>query len=304
MKELLLLTTCTTIGKYCGRKFQWSVFVSSPLITLVFHTFNYSRSYFILQYQLTNDELSTSMLTNKMFNDLKVVFKNSFVFHKYVLANDIYYNWNIFVSKMFKLSIILIKVNADDKSGLYLYDGPDFYACQYDASSFKTFTSSSFQVSVLFHGQFSNISLKFKSYMFKQAMQNFKTFLVKGNSEWISSQLNCSDKPSSICAFDVHVLRGFYVNVTLLNFNYSGPNTGYCQYGGLSIYDNMNNKIKEVLLLCNNWPSMSSIKEPKKFIVSNTKSLFVVLFSYTPHSMINFILRIEKTSYQGVHLQR
>ena len=301
-ERIVIETTLTTIGRYCGRRIQWSNFVSSPLITLAFHTFNYSRSYFMLQHQLTTDKLSTFMFTNKTLNNPTVDFKNSFVSHKYILANDIYYNWNIFVSKMFKLCIIPIKVNPDDKANLYLYDGPDFHASQFNTSSFEKFTSSSFQVSILFHGHFSDIVIKFESYIFKQAVQNFKTFLVKEKSEWISSK--CFVKSSSICAFHFHVPRGFFVNITLLNLNYSGPNIGYCQYGGLSIYDYVNNKIKEILLLCDNWPSIFSIKEPNRSIVSNTKSLFVVLFSYPLHSMITFNLGIEKTSCQGVHLQR
>ena len=303
-ERVLINTTYTTIGKYCGRRIQWSVFVSSDLSSVAFHTFNYSTSYFILQYQLTNDKLSTSMLNNKIYRDLKVTFKNSFVFYKYVLANVTYYHWNLFVSKMFKPSIILMKVNSDDKGGLYLYDGPDFHASQYDATNLKTFTSSSFQVSILFLGHFSDIIIKFKSYIFKKAVQNFKTILVKNNYEWINSKLKCPAMSVSICAFHFHVPRGFYVNVTLLYFNYSGPNTGYCQYGGLSIYDYVENKIEEILLLCDNWFSVLAMEEPNRLIVSNTESLFVVFYSYFPQSMIRVDLGIEKTYCQGVHLQR
>ena len=107
-----------------------------------------------------------------------------------------------------------------------------------------------------------------------------------------------------MCIFYFHVPRGFYVNATLLNFNYSGPNTGYCQYGGLSIYDYVENKINEILLMCDNWPSVSLMKQPNRLIVSNTESLFVVLYSYPPQSMIKVNLGMEKTSCQGVHLQR
>ena len=281
------------------------MFLASDLITLAFHAFNYSSSYFVLQYQVTNDQLSTSMLTKKTYHDLKATFKNSFVFHKYVLAKNIYYNWNIFVSKMFKLSIILMKGNLDDKGSFYLYDGPDFHTNQYDATGLKTFTSSSFQVSVLFHGYFSDIAITFKSYIFKQAVQNFKKYLVKENCKLISSKLACSKQSVPICAFQLHVPRAFYVNVTLLYFNYSGPNIGYCQYGGLSIYDYVKKNIKEILLLCDNWLSISLMKEPNRMIVSNTENLFfVVLYSYFPHSMIKINLGIEKTSCQGLHLQR
>ena len=98
-ERVVINNSNTTIGKYCGQRIQWSNFVSPPLITLAFHTFNYSISQFMLQYELTTDKLYTSMLTNKTYHDPKVTFKNSFVVHKYVLANDIYYNWNILFLK-------------------------------------------------------------------------------------------------------------------------------------------------------------------------------------------------------------
>ena len=90
----------------------------------------------------------------------------------------------------------------------------------------------------------------------------------------------------------------FYVNVTLEYFNYSGPNVGYCKYGGLSVYDYVNNTKKEVLLMCKNWISA------RRIIISNAGSLFLVFYSYHPYSKINIQIRIESSSCQGVHLQK
>ena len=53
------------IGRYCGRRYQWSVFASSSPVTLEFHTSNFSSSKFMLQYQITDTILETFLYTYK-----------------------------------------------------------------------------------------------------------------------------------------------------------------------------------------------------------------------------------------------
>ena len=293
----------TTNDNYCGRRIQFSVFVSSTPITLHFHTFVDSISYFIAQYQLTNYDLSTSVLTNKNYQDFQITDNIPFVFHKYVVAKHIYYNWNICVFKMFKIYITL-KVIMDDKELLYLYHGPDFNADQYSASEIKTFEASSFQVSMLFYGTFSTIKMKFKGYISKEPLKLYETYYVTGSQELINTDLNCAKKPIAICAFNVYVPRSFYVNITLNYFNYVGPNIEYCKYGGLSIYDYVDKNLSEVLLLCQNWICTTSRSSPTRFILSNTQSLYVIFYSYSPYIKIMVNLRINSTSCKGVHLQK
>ena len=102
------------------------------------------------------------------------------VINEYRVINENYYNWNIFESKMFKLYMQLTK--AHHKNGIiYLYDGPDFHSNQYNLSTLMKFTSSSFQVSVIYQGDYSNIEIKFKSYIFIKAMKNYRKYSVKNN---------------------------------------------------------------------------------------------------------------------------
>ena len=122
----------------------------------------------------------------------------------------------------------------------------------------KIFISSSFQASVLFYGYYSELKMKFKHYIIRRGIINYRTYYMKESFKLMSTDLKCTKKPIVLCAFNFHVPRGFYVNITLVNFNYSGPNTEYCKYGGLSIYDYITNNMKEILLLCDNWFPMSS----------------------------------------------
>ena len=291
-----------TTGTYCRRRYQWSVFVSIAPITLTHHIFDLSLSYFELQYQLTNLNLTTSMINYRNYSVFRDIENKSNVIpfswtHKYVFKNDIYYNWNIFVPKMFKLSLTLSKV-LNEKEFFILYDGSDYQSMQYNITTTTPFTSKSFQVSILYHGSYSNIKINFKGYLTKIATTNSKTYMVKDSIQLASMDLKCVRRSMVLCAFNFNVIGHFFVNVTLLSFNYSGPNVGYCKYGGLSIYDNAKNATEEVLLLCNNWLSPSS--NAKRTIVSTTQSVYLVFYSYYPYSEITVQLRIQPSSCQGV----
>ena len=296
-----------TIGRYCGRRYQWSVFISIAPIILRFHTVNLSSSYFELQYQITNLNLTSYMVYYKTYSEFKVIENNSFLFpfswiHKFVIRNDIYYNWNIFVPKIHKLSLKLRKGTNKDGT-LYLYDGPDYYYKKYDFTTRTTFTSSSFQASVLFHCHHKCIELDFRSYFVKSSIQNYKSYFVHDRLEMKSRNLKCANNSSLFCAFNFNVNRFSYVNATL-SFKYSGPNVGYCKYGGFSVYDYIDNALTEVLLSCDNWYSVSSRSQFYRNIVSSTESLLVVFYSYFPYSEIKVQLSVEPSSCQGVHLQR
>ena len=297
-----------TVGKYCGRRYPWSVFTSHALITLEFYTFDSFRSYFMLQYQINNYNLTSSMLTQKHCIEFNSIESNCSVLpyssiSNYKLMSENYYNWNIFVSKMFKLSVQLTK--APNKKGtFYFYDGPNFHSIEYDATIVRAFTSSSFQVSVLYQGQYSDIEMKFISYIFKNVVKNYNKYVANDKFEISSRHLECSQKSIILCAFSVIVPRDFYVNITLLSLNYNGPNIEYCKYGGLSIYDYVRNAMKEVFLICDNWFPVSSNYQPDRIIITNKNNIFVVFYSYQPFSDIDIQMIIEPTVCQGVHVQR
>ena len=158
------------------------------------------------------------MVYYKTYSDFKVIEKNSFLFpfswiHKFVIKNDIYYNWNIFVQKIHKLSLKL-RNDANKNGTLYLYDGPDYYYNKYDFTTGTTFTSSSFQVSVLFQCHHKCIELDFKSYLVKSSKQNYKSYLVHDKLEMKSRNLKWANNSSQFCAFNFNVDRFQWSNMS------------------------------------------------------------------------------------------
>ena len=310
LQERVTITSAgdITVGKYCGRRYYWSVFASPAPITLYFYTYDSSRAYFLLHYQLSDCIMTNSMLMQKHHNVIGIITSNSSfltcsVIQKYTLMNDNYYSWNILALKRHKLSIQSTRDTAS-KGILYLYDGPDFHNHQYDMTTMKTFTSSTFQVSVLFQDFYNNIEMKFKSLIFVEGIQNYKKYTVKDKLEWSSRNLKCAKESVVLCAFNIHVPRYFYINVTLLSLIYNGPDVGHCKYGGLSVYDYVRNTMKEVVQTCNSMFPLSSNYLHSRVVISNKNNIFLIFYSYLPYSEIDMEMIIEPTTCQGVHVQR
>ena len=296
-----------TIGRYCGRRYQWSVFVRMAPIILKYHTFGSSKSWFELQYELTDINITSYIMNYKIYREFKIIENKYFVFpfgwiNKYLVRNHNYYNWNIFVTKMNKLFLKIMK-HSNSKNIFYLYDGPDYHCDEYDLTYMASFTSSSFQVSILLYSQYDDIELKVNSYLFKEKIQNYQIYSVENRTEIISTNLKCVKDSIFLCVFKFIVYRNLHVNITL-SFKYLGPNIGYCKYGGLSVYDYVNSTIKEVLLSCNNWFSQSLNLQPNITLVSTTEHSFLVFYSYMQYSEIEFQLQIETSSCKGVITQR
>ena len=213
-ERVIINTTINkTIGRYCGQRYKWSVFVSTASTTLRFHTFESSRSYFELHYQISHFNLTSVILNERTYKEFKHIENASYVFpyswiHKYATNKDNYYNWNIFVSKISKLSLKLKKVYGL-KGNLYVYDGPDYHFNQYYITNMTLFKSSSFQVSVLFHGHFSVIEMYFNDYLEKKPEQNYKTYFVEEKLEMSSKNLKCAANATVLCALNFNVSSNF-----------------------------------------------------------------------------------------------
>ena len=118
------------IGKYCGRRYPWSVFASWRPIILEFHTYKLSSSKFQLHYQIASTILKTFLYKYENYNGFNtfehINFTDPFSWnHIYYLVNVPYYVWSILVPKMCKLVVQILRI-PPLKDPLILFDGPDF----------------------------------------------------------------------------------------------------------------------------------------------------------------------------------
>ena len=117
------------IGRYCGRRYYWSVFASSSPITLEFHTFQHSYSQFTLQYQISEIPFETFLQKYKNYNNFNILENITFVYpfsrnHMYILSDVSHFTWNIVVTKMYKLMPKIFKIPLVNTS-IIIFDGPD-----------------------------------------------------------------------------------------------------------------------------------------------------------------------------------
>ena len=202
-RAIINSTQNTTIGRYCGRRYQWSVFVTMAPVILTFHRFDSSQSWFELQYELNDINITSYIQNFKNYNDFHIIENNSFVFpfgwiNTYLIRNYKYHNWNIFVPKMYRLFLKIMK-HPNSKNILYLYDGPDYHCAQYDLTGMTSFTSSSFQISILLHGQYSDSEFKMSSYLFKETIQNYQIYYEKDKTAMLSTNLTCFEFSGFMC---------------------------------------------------------------------------------------------------------
>ena len=308
-KVVITYEVKSTIGKYCERRYPWSVFVSSSSIMLGFHTFELSESTIVIYFQLTNSFLRSFLYKYQYYKKFGTVEELSSVFpfswnHVYFIGTHYYYSWNIIVAKMYKLIIDILKDPLKSKETLILFDGPDFQCSHFQMDTVINFTASSFQVSILYFSSYNNITIIFASSITKKTIENYNFYKITKNISLNTKDFLCAQKIDILCAIKIHVQKKYFVNMTLLSLKYSGPNIGYCKYGGLSIYDNVSNNLTEVLLVCDNMFPASILSSSKRVVVSSKQSLFLIFYSYWPYSKIELKMTVEPTICKGVHLLR
>ena len=299
-----------TIGRYCGRRYYYSVFVSTAPIMLEFHTFQFSSSQFMLQYQVTGTILKTFLHKYKSYKNFGIIenmnFPHPFSWnHIYFMANISHLVWNIFVPKMYILLLKITKVPLA-KESVIIFDGPDIHSNQLDIKMNETFIASSFQVLILYlNTQNEDIEMIITNNILKNKMESHQNiYNITGNIKLNSDSLTCVKSISVLCAFKVHVPVDNFINVTSFSLLYYGANAGYCKYGGLSVYDNVKNKMQEVLLLCDSILPGKLNTDPKQVLVSSTQSLFLIFYAYWPYSRIRFNITIKPTTCKGIHILR
>ena len=308
-RVVINITLKTTIGRYCGRRYMWSVFGSSPPITLEFHTFEMSISNFALEYQITSAVLKTHLYKFKSHNNVNdiesITFTDPFLWnHNYLLENICHYTWNIVVQKMYRILVKSLRLSVANGS-LIIFDGPDINSNQHYFDTNKAFIANTFQVFIMCIHYQNNIEMIFRDNIRKGKLENNHSYhQIKSRNKLKSKYLPCAHMDNVLCILKLFVPRNYFVNITLESLNYSGPNTGYCKYGGLSVYDVANNTMKEVLLLCDNTITLLSNAHEKQVIVSSTQHLFLIFYSYCQYSKIEVNITIRPSTCKGIHLKR
>ena len=277
-------------------------------ITLEFHTLVRTTSNFVLQYQITSTIVKTFLYKYRNHNDFQYI-KNRTLFHlfswnhNYFLANTCLHLWNIVVPKFYRVLVKIVYFSREKKS-LIIFDGPDIDSQKLNMISDNTFTASSFQVSILYLSNKHNIEIIFTNSLHKNEVENHHIFYnINKTIALNSNDLACAHMTNLLCSLKLYTSGNNFINISLISVNYSGSNTGYCKYGGLSVYDNLNTT-KEVLFLCDNPVTLVFDNHYRQEMVSSTQSIFLIVYAYYPYSKIELSITMQPTACKEVYIQR
>ena len=159
-------------------------------------------------------------------------------------------------------------------------------------------------MSIFYLKQSKNIDILFEKYSIRDMSELHKIYNITSKINLNSVDMGYVDSETVFGILRLNVPEGVFVNITLLTIKYSGPNIGYCKYGGLSVYDHVNNIFKEVLLSCHDMFSSPFKSLHNRMIISSKESLFLIFYAYQPYSTIKVSVSVESTICQGVHLLR
>ena len=298
------------IGQYCGRRYYWSVFASSAPITLEFYTYQVSTSEFALKYQIANTILKTLLHKYNYFKDKNTAENITSIHpfswnHIYFLKNIAHCSWNIIIPKIYQLLIKVLNIFSV-KNSIIIYDGPDFNNKPFGLNIEEFFAASSFQVLILHHNpKNKQIEMTFTNDIRKEKVEmHHHKYKINDKRKLHSKKFPCEQLTTVLCISKLYAPKNYFVNITLLSVKYSGPNVGYCKYGGLSMYDYVNNDMKEILLLCDNVFPVTLNNQPQQTIVSSIQSIFLIFYAYWPYSKIELYITIEPMPCKGVHVLR
>ena len=291
-----------SIGRYCGKKYNWTVVASIPPIILEFCTFTASTSSFSLTFQITNSIFNTFMLMYSSGKQLSHIEGNSFVspfswIQNYAILSLCYYSYSIYVPKMFKLTLKLLHANGL-KINLHVYDGPDFNSNHLNMKNGTIFLSTSFQVFLICKKYDKKFKVSFNSLFKKNQINNYNTVIVQRRLEHFYDVVP-TVQSDSLYAFNFEALKGYHVDISIVSLKYFGSNVGYCKFGGLSVYDKINGFLKEVFLSCND---ISSDFGNERIIVSNKHSLYLIVYTYWPYSHTKLNITVQPTVCRGVYI--
>ena len=205
---------------------------------------------------------------------------------------------------MYRLVVNVLNKLPANRS-LIVFDGPDLNSRYVNIDSEEKFTASSFQVLILYENHKNYVEIVFGRNSIKDKIKNYNgNHTIRDKTILTSQNIPCSQLANTLCVFMLHAPENYYINITLLSLKYSGPNVGYCKYGGLSIYDNINRSLKEVLLLCDDLLTVIFNNQPKQVIVSSTQMISLIFYAYWPYSNIELNITMESTKCKGVHVLR
>ena len=136
--------------------------------------------------------------------------------------------------------------------------------------------------------------------------QDVKQNVIVYNTTLLSLNM-CSINYIQHCVINVTGTDGMFLNVSILNMNYGGPNIRNCHFGGVSYYEKVYNRSEpdERKSFCGRYtrnPQNNSFDIVPMSYVTEGHSLLIVFYGYYPHNKgMEINMEITLTPCKGLY---
>ena len=247
-----------------------------------------------------------SLITFSFFTrrtvDAPKSFSHKFMYHTIFYNNLHYKTFHIALNKLQKVKLRFIQQslsNTPEKRQIELHDGPDDQTkiiknigSQIILSTFQCYLKVYAEQK---HHLTAGISI---SSVKQKILHN-----IEINSSVIFSLDMCGQKDPLHCIIKLNTMEG-YLNMSLKNMTYTGPNSIHCLYGGIT-YHGINVKMRNYLTsLCDSYtqtPENNSFDKVPMNYVSTESKLLIIVYCYHPYNRgMDLNLDISLSPYRGI----
>ena len=204
-----------------------------------------------------------------------------------------------------KLKRVIILLSSQYKlffKKIELYDGPDDQGLKIKPKNKNVF--STFQCYLKLYAE--NFTHESQSIRISSTTQKLSQNIVVDLYNASYHTLNMSARGHNHLHYigNFTCLNGF-INISLISFNYNGPEIKRCRYGGMFYYEpDVDRYRKDVVRMCSTYRKTPGSKSFDRFpmdFVTSASNVLIMIYSYHPYNEIMEVkIHISVTPCKGV----
>ena len=271
--------------KYCGVIPSFTIYPPSNRIIVDIVIGSYDVTFdFIMSHSVIDFEKLISYPRKNNYSEIPITVIKFSTSGSYLLRYELQ-------GEMYE--IIHILCNVSQHSFMEVYDGPgtlynllEPFILSFEMVLYKTTT---FQSIILLQTK-NSISYYAVTIMYIKSfsINQHKEIYVQNNSVQLTSE-ELTDNTIQILKIEVKV--GLFVNITILQINYTGNNHSSCGLAGVTSYDIIKNgTFKKISTVCH---SSNSLEYKYRNIYSQNSVMLLVLYSFKRYSNFTFKLLVS-----------
>ncbi len=207
-----------------------------------------------------------------------------------------------FLLRVEEFQVVKLKMTKQTIAQVGIFNGPEYLSEHKRLQEEQIFTGSTFQclVSVQSTQPQGHQASPFVEF-WGQVVENMEQVMLDADEHrHIKVKPAIETPPFNV--YNISSGHKLHINISVLEFYVSGPYSPLCTFGGLSLFDDIDGKLKKSHSACHNQEIALFDRKPKQNLYSVNHSVTLVLFSYPEYSYVRVHLKISTTICQPVNI--